>query len=210
MNLYDILDVDSRASQVDIVAAYRKLVKQYHPDRNPGDEKAAEMFKQVQAAYEVLIDDVKRQYYDETGEIPKQMQDAEDETDAIIQNLLWKALATFNVYGDFQWGRPSQQSSARTILDAMLQQLTTSIGQGEQQTAQNLNEMKKLAKLSTEFSELEDKLIFECLCGKIETLKRENEEILKGINSLKKAYDRLKKQNPKTKQQFQSISATTY
>jgi molecular chaperone DnaJ len=61
---YRILGVDKKASQDEIKKAHRKLVRQYHPDRNPGDAKAEERFKEVQAAYDVLGDPDKRKQYD--------------------------------------------------------------------------------------------------------------------------------------------------
>jgi molecular chaperone DnaJ len=61
---YKILGVDKKASQDEIKKAHRKLVRQYHPDRNPGDAKAEERFKEVQAAYDVLGDPDKRKQYD--------------------------------------------------------------------------------------------------------------------------------------------------
>jgi molecular chaperone DnaJ len=61
---YKILGVDKKASQDEIKKAHRKLVRQYHPDRNPGDVKAEERFKEVQAAYDVLGDPDKRKQYD--------------------------------------------------------------------------------------------------------------------------------------------------
>ena len=63
-DLYKILGVDKKASQDDIKKAYRKLARQYHPDRNPGDASAEERFKEVQAAYDVLGDAEKRKQYD--------------------------------------------------------------------------------------------------------------------------------------------------
>lgn len=54
MNPYEILGIQSGASEEDIKSAYRKLAMQYHPDRNPGDKAAEEKFKQVQTAYESL------------------------------------------------------------------------------------------------------------------------------------------------------------
>ncbi len=65
---YDILGVKRSASEAEIKAAYRKLAKQHHPDRNPGDKKAEERFKEVQAAYEVLGDKERRKQYDRFGE----------------------------------------------------------------------------------------------------------------------------------------------
>jgi molecular chaperone DnaJ len=64
---YDALGVSKTASQDEIKKAYRKLVREHHPDRNPGDKEAEERFKEIQGAYDVLSDAEKRKQYDAFG-----------------------------------------------------------------------------------------------------------------------------------------------
>jgi molecular chaperone DnaJ len=61
---YKILGVGKNASDEEIKKAYRKLARQYHPDRNPGDKKAEERFKEISQAHDVLSDPDKRKAYD--------------------------------------------------------------------------------------------------------------------------------------------------
>lgn len=63
-NYYDVLGVSKTASADEIKSAYRKLAKQYHPDFHPGDAAAAEKFKEINEANEVLSDENKRKQYD--------------------------------------------------------------------------------------------------------------------------------------------------
>lgn len=67
-NLYEILNVESGASDEEIKKAYRKKAQAHHPDKEGGDE---ELFKEIQKAYEILSDANKRKHYDETGEESK-------------------------------------------------------------------------------------------------------------------------------------------
>ncbi len=62
---YAILGVPETATAKEITKAYRKLARELHPDKNPGDAQAEERFKAVSAAYDVLGDDAKRAEYDE-------------------------------------------------------------------------------------------------------------------------------------------------
>jgi len=64
---YEILDVGKGADQEEIKKAYRKLALQYHPDRNPGNKKAEEKFKEASEAYEILSNGEKRVIYDRFG-----------------------------------------------------------------------------------------------------------------------------------------------
>ncbi|HQR08293.1 MAG TPA: J domain-containing protein [Gemmatales bacterium] len=64
---YDSLGVSRSATEGDIKSAYRKLARQFHPDRNPGDKVAAERFKEIQQAYDVIGDKKKKEQYDQFG-----------------------------------------------------------------------------------------------------------------------------------------------
>src|ERR1700751_3318471 len=64
---YKTLGVGKNASEEDIKKAYRKLARQHHPDRNPGDKTAETKFKEVQEAYDIVGDAEKRKKYDQFG-----------------------------------------------------------------------------------------------------------------------------------------------
>jgi len=68
-DLYSVLGVSRGADQSQIRKAYRQLARRYHPDVNPGDEKAEETFKAISEAYAVLSDPERRRNYDEFGEV---------------------------------------------------------------------------------------------------------------------------------------------
>jgi len=67
-DFYELLGVERTANQGQIKHAYRKLAMKYHPDKNPGDEEAAEKFKELSTAYAVLSDPNKKRQYDLHGE----------------------------------------------------------------------------------------------------------------------------------------------
>ena len=64
---YDILGLSKSASDSEIKSSYRKLAMKYHPDRNPGDKKAEDKFKEISESYEILKDPQKKAAYDQYG-----------------------------------------------------------------------------------------------------------------------------------------------
>ena len=69
---YEVLGVQRTASPDELKKAFRKLAMQFHPDKNPGDKKAEERFKEINEAYEILSDEQKRKAYDQFGHLGAQ------------------------------------------------------------------------------------------------------------------------------------------
>ena len=64
---YEVLGVNRDADEEAIKKAYRRLAMKHHPDRNPDNPKAEELFKEAKEAYEILCDPQKRAVYDQFG-----------------------------------------------------------------------------------------------------------------------------------------------
>jgi len=92
---YEVLDIPRAATAADIKKAYRKLARKHHPDLNRNDPSAAERFKEVQEAYDVLTDDKKRKTYDQFGH-------AGDDSAAVAQAAA-AAAASGHGPGDFRY-----------------------------------------------------------------------------------------------------------
>lgn len=98
---YKTLGIEKSASQDEIRKAFRKLAVKYHPDKNPGDKKAEERFKEINEANEVLSDPDKRKKYDQLGANWKQYEQAGYQPGARGQQG--------NPFGQYQYeGDPSE------------------------------------------------------------------------------------------------------
>jgi curved DNA-binding protein CbpA len=97
---YSLLEVPPTATLAQIKRAYRRLARKYHPDKNNGDPQAAERFKLIAEAYEVLSDPAQRQRYDRTRpkihgtEITTPGDDTSDAISAVLRVLetTWQAI----------------------------------------------------------------------------------------------------------------------
>ncbi len=72
MGYYETLGVNPQATQEEIKKSYRKLAKEFHPDRNPGNKSAEEKFKKISEAYGILSDPESRKKYDMIGDASSQ------------------------------------------------------------------------------------------------------------------------------------------
>lgn len=104
---YKVLGLDKHCSQDDIKKAYRSLAMKYHPDKNPGDKKAEEAFKEISSAYETLSDPGKRDIYDKYGEEG-------------IKTQSTGFSFSFNVFGSMFGGDSNQKVIGVTIKEAYL------------------------------------------------------------------------------------------
>lgn len=79
MKYYELLGIQKTATADEIKKAFRKLALKYHPDRNPGDKKSEDKFKEISEAYAVLSDDEKRKQYDRFGDTKYSQQFSRDD-----------------------------------------------------------------------------------------------------------------------------------
>ncbi|MBL1234915.1 MAG: DnaJ domain-containing protein, partial [Rhodobiaceae bacterium] len=66
-DFYDVLGAQRSATPAELKKAYRSLAMKFHPDRNPGDDKAEQKFKELNEAYDCLKDEQTRAAYDQYG-----------------------------------------------------------------------------------------------------------------------------------------------
>jgi curved DNA-binding protein CbpA len=110
-DFYQILNLSRDASAEDIKRAFRRLAMQYHPDRNPKNAlEAAEKFKEINEAYEVLGDEVRRWQYDRLTSYPGGAMPVQDifsnNMEPDISEILRKYAGMGFIVRGMGWGRP--------------------------------------------------------------------------------------------------------
>ena len=90
-NYYRILDIPVTAENKQIQTAYRKLVKKFHPDMNPNDPLSTDMFREIQQAYDILSDPIKKEAYDRQYKYVFGKETVEKDTAEDIPHYNWGA-----------------------------------------------------------------------------------------------------------------------
>jgi len=109
-DFYELLEVSREASEAEIKKAYRQKAMKYHPDRNPGDKQAEEMFKKCADAYRVLSDPDMRGRYDRFGEAGINGAAAGGAGFHGVEDIF---SAFGDLFGDFFGGRSGRRGPAR-------------------------------------------------------------------------------------------------
>lgn len=173
---YEILGVGEKATQEEIKAAYLRLAKQYHPDKNQGDPEAEQRFQQIAEAYTALKDPGSRLLYDKTGQThqPKIEDDVRELLLAAFQSAL------IEDEGDIL-------EEARDFIHEVEQKL---LGQRQQIEAR----MRKLtAKRDKVKAKVATNLFHIAIDGESKTLSQTNEQIGYNLRVVQACYKALEK-----------------
>jgi curved DNA-binding protein CbpA len=109
-NYYRILDIPVTAESRQIQTAYRKLAKKFHPDMNPNDPLSAEMFREIQHAYDILSDPFKKEVYDKQYQYIFGKDTVEKDTVEDMPRYHWDANPFYNINFDFLY--PERKKSS--------------------------------------------------------------------------------------------------
>jgi len=86
LNYYDLLGINTNATKDEILNAYKKKAKEYHPDKNDGHDTAKTLFQYISEAKNVLLDDVKRLEYDYISGVKKRPESKQNIKSVQVKN----------------------------------------------------------------------------------------------------------------------------
>lgn len=115
---YELLGITKESDEETIKKAYRKKALQYHPDKNPGDKKAEDMFKKISEAYEILSDPNKKQQYDNGGDLNSFFSNSQD----IFANFFGNRGFNFS-FNDSAFQSPAIPADTKVMYRASLQEI---------------------------------------------------------------------------------------
>jgi curved DNA-binding protein CbpA len=183
-DLYRVLGVKKTATDAEIKKAYRKKSMQFHPDRNPGDEKADAAYKEVQAAWEVLNDPRRKKMYDETGEVGE----AVPAYDPEVMDLLVKAF-TQTISEMMEEGSDLEKTDLLARLRACLRVRERELVERRGNVEEGLVEMRKAAGRFVDKEGNKDNLLNDIIRAKIERQERGVKELTEDLDLVKKTLD---------------------
>lgn len=143
-NYYEILEINEKASQEVIEKVYKVLVKKYHPDlqENSGEKaKYEEKIKEINEAYEILSDEIKRKEYDARLELEKQKQESYSRKANISNNVQSNSInynsAPNSQYSNMNYNSANRQTSSNSYNEDLEQEQRKSQEQLEKQFQQD-------------------------------------------------------------------------
>lgn len=143
-NYYEILEINEKASQEVIEKVYKVLVKKYHPDlqENSGEKaKYEEKIKEINEAYEVLSDEIKRKEYDTKLELEKQKQEryswTNNTSNNVQNNNINNNSAPNSQYSNMDYNSVNRQTSSNSYNEDLEQEQRKSQEQLERQFQQD-------------------------------------------------------------------------
>lgn len=153
-NAYDTLGVDKGADAATVKKAYRKRARQTHPDK-PGGNKEA--FQQVQRAYGLLKDSVKRAAYDQFGDAADSVKTLRTQAEETLAQLAIGCASTINPRTGYMLD-PERDDMWQPICDC-IRQNKTSIATQQRQSQDSANRFRKAAKRWKRKSGEESKIV---------------------------------------------------
>ena len=142
---YEVLGVSKEATKEEIKKAYRKQALKYHPDKNPGDKKSEENFKEAAEAYEVLSNDEKKARYDRYGHAGMGSNGGGFSGQGMTMDDIFSSFGdifgdAFGGFGGFGGGRRGDEGSIKEVISgSKLNSLSMKLLQGQRRKSKSPN-----------------------------------------------------------------------